>query len=308
MSMEVDLILQSIKSLELFEIFPQGVVVFDLETNGLSPLCDHVIEVAAIKATPSDEGPHWETFHHLVHPERPIGEDTLKVHGITNEMVQDAPAFFEVLPQFLKFSQGLPLLAHNAQFDVGFLAYFMHQKKFPFPKNPVYCGLKFARKAHKKSPNFKLSSLAQFLEVPTGQSHRAMDDTLASLLIWEKGVVAAEASQFAFLLKESFLTDLSQYQDFEFDLDGPLKGLDSFARKKQLIDMKYSGGNHKGKWRPIRPVSLLPMPQGPILYAHCLLSDQYKTFLLKKIKEIKALNAQEMSSRLQEFNKLKSKS
>ena len=53
------------------------------------------------------------------------------------------------------------------------------------------------------------------------------------------------------------------------------------------LEIIYRGGSHKGEWRPIRPVSLLPMPNGNMLYAHCLLSDIYKSFALHKIQDVR---------------------
>ena len=60
-------------------------------------------------------------------------------------------------------------------------------------------------------------------------------------------------------------------------------------RDGELIEIKYNGGSQKNKFRPIRPISLIPRPNGLCLYAHCLQSDLFKFYLLKKIPEVKML-------------------
>ena len=86
-----------------------------------------------------------------------------------------------------------------------------------------------------------------------------------------------------------------------------LIGLISKIEKKQVIDIKYNGGSRRGEFRPIRPISLLPLPEGNVLYAHCLESDVYKSFALKKISEFRELNADELKKRLDQLAKSKKK-
>ena len=67
-------------------------------------------------------------------------------------------------------------------------------------------------------------------------------------------------------------------------------------RDGNLIEIKYNGGSQKNKFRPIRPISVIPRPQGLSLYAHCLQTDLFKFYLLKKIPEIKKLKKEEEES------------
>src|SRR5690606_3617822 len=102
----------------LLRFFPQGLVAFDLEMTGLSPLLDKIIEIAAIKILPDGQ---IESFHTLVNPLIEIPKKTTEFHMITDEMVKDAPTLKRPLKNFIEFYGNLPLVAHNAQFDVGFL-------------------------------------------------------------------------------------------------------------------------------------------------------------------------------------------
>ena len=94
----------------LFKHFPKGIIAFDLETTGLSPTFDHIVEISALKMTQGGE----ETFSTLVHPPIEIPEKVIAIHGITNSMVKDAPEREEVLKNFKDFIGGKALLAHNA--------------------------------------------------------------------------------------------------------------------------------------------------------------------------------------------------
>ena len=93
-------------------------VVFDLETTGFSNRNDAITEIGAIKV---ENGEIVDEFSQLINPERPIPEKIQKLTGITNEMVVDKPKISEVLPKFLDFCKDSILVAHNSDFDTGFV-------------------------------------------------------------------------------------------------------------------------------------------------------------------------------------------
>ena len=98
----------------------QRSVLFDTETTGLDPLTGHrVIEIAALEL--EGDLPTGKHFHRLLHPGRDIPDEVVRIHGITNEHVRDAPRFVEVVEELLVFFGDSPLIAHNAPFDFGFL-------------------------------------------------------------------------------------------------------------------------------------------------------------------------------------------
>jgi DNA polymerase-3 subunit epsilon len=95
-------------------------VLFDTETTGLNPLSgDRVIEIAAIEL--ENDLPTTRVLHRLIHPQRDIPEDAIRIHGITLEHLRDAPRFAEVADEVLAFFGDAKLVAHNAPFDFGFL-------------------------------------------------------------------------------------------------------------------------------------------------------------------------------------------
>ncbi len=285
----------------LLRFFPQGVVAFDVETTGISPLVDRLVELSAYKVTPQGD----EVFDALINPMVEIDPEIVAIHGITNEMVKDAPEAEVVLPKFIDFIGELPLLAHNARFDVGFFLFNTHQLKLETGKNEVYCTLKFARQALSGLSSYKLGSLSEHFNITHSRAHRALDDALACLKIMKLGlenIKGTESKSF----KEARLYQLSDFaRSLSFDLPEHLKILRKKIKFSHVILMKYGGGSLKNKWRPIRPVSLLPMPEGNILYAHCLHSNIYKSFALTKIKEVKETTEEEVSKIMTELKTAK---
>jgi DNA polymerase-3 subunit epsilon len=95
-------------------------IVLDTETTGLNArLGDRIIEIGCVElASRRQTGNH---FHRYLNPEREIEEGALRVHGITNEFLQDKPRFADIAREFLEYVSGAELVIHNAAFDVEFL-------------------------------------------------------------------------------------------------------------------------------------------------------------------------------------------
>ena len=95
-------------------------VLFDTETTGLDPMSgDRVIEIACLELV--RELPTGRHFHALIHPDRDIPEETIRIHGIRLEHLLGRPRFHEIAEEMLDFLGDGPLIAHNAPFDFGFV-------------------------------------------------------------------------------------------------------------------------------------------------------------------------------------------
>ena len=274
-------ILNNIDTSALMAAFPQGIVTIDVETTGLSPVVDKVIELSAVKLTP--EG--LETFDELIDPEIEIPQVTINIHGITQKMIEGKEKIETVLPKFLQFCGDLPLLAHNAKFDVGFLVFDIHKLGLKLPNSPVFCSIKLSRATFKESENHKLGTLATFLNIPLENHHRALDDAFASLLIFNEALKKGSKKSGGYLFNINNFSKLNEYE-----IPKKLQGIDKFLIKQTPIEIRYKGGSHKGKFREIKPVSILPMPTGLVLYAYCELDQMYKSFSLKKIAEYREVD------------------
>lgn len=159
-------------------------VVFDLETTGLnsSPVygnMDRIIEIGAYKVV---GGEIKESFSTFVNPERNLSEEIVKLTGITQEMVKDAPTFEEVMPDFFKFCQGCVLVGHNAiGFDFKFVDYYCSRLGYILDRK-IIDTLHLSQELL-YLPNYKLNTIADRFNV-TFNHHRAIDDALATAKIF----------------------------------------------------------------------------------------------------------------------------
>jgi len=267
-------------------------ISLDLETTGLSPLVDKIIEVAACKINGHGE---IFIFNELVNPEIPIPEITIKIHGIRDTDVTGKPTIEQTLPKFLEFIENLPIVAHNAKFDLGFIIYQANKMRLDQIKqkdqSEVYCSCSLSRHVLKnKVTNHKLGTLAKELNIKLDNHHRAFDDAAAGMSIFAK-----ELEQLLPISEKSTKTlnnaKLFRISDFDVgkDLNLPpnLKLLEESVGNQEPVEIFYTGGNHKNSFRPVKPISLLPLPGGNILYALCLLTNTHKSFAISKIKEVR---------------------
>lgn len=273
----------------LRKYFPEGVVAIDVETTGLSPLIDQVIELSAVKIT--QDG--IEIFSELINPQISIPEHTVAIHGITDSMVANAPEYKTIFPKFFEFSNGLPFIAHNAKFDIGFLVFGSHKLGLELTTGSVYCSCQMAKKCISGVPNHKLSILAEHLGIRLINHHRAFDDAQACLRVYAKSLLRTEEKHRNHVMEESFLFKIDDFRKNQNESithkkikSEIVEQLTKAVVSQEVIQIKYSGGSHKNELRPIKPISLLPLPGGDVLYALCLLSNHHKSFALHKIKEV----------------------
>ena len=155
-------------------------VVFDLETTGFSNRNDAITEIGAIKV---ENGEIIEEFSQLINPERPIPEKIQKLTGITNEMVLDKPTISEVLPKFLDFCKDSILVAHNSDFDTGFVREKSSENNLPYDFDAIDTVI-LSRLLMPDLKNHKLNTIAKELNVSLENHHRAVDDATATAQIF----------------------------------------------------------------------------------------------------------------------------
>jgi DNA polymerase-3 subunit epsilon len=157
-------------------------VAFDLETTGLSPQLDRIVEIGAVK---SIDGKEVARYGVLVNPEMAMPPGAAAVNGITDEMLAGKPTIREVLPEFLKFVGDGVLIAHNASFDLGFVRSSMARQGLGQLANDYVDTRVMAQKAYPGRPNYKLQSLATDLGVKALEAHRAVDDARVCLEVFQ---------------------------------------------------------------------------------------------------------------------------
>ena len=163
-------------------------VVFDIETTGLSVHNCMITEIGAVKIK---DGKVLERFNTFVNPECTIPEEIVKLTGITDEMVADAPKYPEALRNFFEFignndetKTHKPLLiAHNANFDIGFIRHFAKLAGLPF-ENPYLDTVAVSKFINPELKNHKLDTIAEAYELGEFNHHRACDDAEMLAMIY----------------------------------------------------------------------------------------------------------------------------
>jgi len=157
-----------------------GFVVFDIETTGLYAAKDRITEIGAVKV---ENGRIADRFSTFVNPGIPIPEFITRLTGINDAMVADAPDTERALENFLQFVGDLPVVAHNASFDTGFIRHYARQYGKQFD-NMIIDTLQFSRRLFPELNKHKLDVVAKHLGIKLENHHRAVDDAQATAEIF----------------------------------------------------------------------------------------------------------------------------
>lgn len=148
--------------------------ILDIETTGLSFRTGKITELGAVIYK---NGEIIEQFEEFVNPEMPIPAEVVEVTHITDEMVKDAPTIEEMLPKFLEFIGDSVIVAHNADFDVGFIKY--NAEKLGYKLENTYIDtLRLAKALFPDYKKYKLGIIAEKLGIKVEVAHRALDDVI----------------------------------------------------------------------------------------------------------------------------------
>ena len=157
------------------------IVCFDIETTGLDSRRDVITEIGAVVL---EDGKITDTFNTFADPGRPLSPEIVQLTGITDQMLEGAPSQEEAIRAFLAFAAGRPLAAHNAEFDMGFIAEGCRRYQIPFEATSLDT-LILAQNLLPELGKYKLDVVAAHLNLPAFQHHRASDDaaTVAYMLL-----------------------------------------------------------------------------------------------------------------------------
>ena len=157
-------------------------VAFDIETTGLNAMNDRMTEIGAVIFSGGEIKAEFNTF---VNPQRHIPPDITQLTGIRDSDVADAPLEKEAMEMFLKFAGDRPLVAHNAHFDVGFMAAASNRCGLKF--SPVFLDtLALAQALLPELKRFKLDIVSNHLNLPQFNHHRASDDAMVVARMMDK--------------------------------------------------------------------------------------------------------------------------
>ena len=177
--------------------FSDEIVCFDIETTGLKVTQEAITEIGAVRLR---NGEIVETFQTFVDPERRLTPEIIGLTGITDEMLRGAPKLKDALTAFLAFAGNAPLAAHNAEFDISFIRAGCRKCSIPF--EPTYIDtLILAQNLLPGLGKYKLDIVAEHLQLPQFNHHRASDDAVP---------VAQMLTKFFPMLEERGVTRLQQ--------------------------------------------------------------------------------------------------
>ncbi len=167
-------------------------VVFDTETTGLQPMAgDQIVSIAGVRIV-NGRILTGESFNRIVHPGRPIPPESIKFHGITDDMVQDKPPVTVVLPQFKEFCADAVLVGHNVAFDLKFMR--MREKECGVAfDNPALDTMLMSSWVDENTRNQSLDSIAERYGIQITDRHSALGDALTTAAVLLKLIDALEA-------------------------------------------------------------------------------------------------------------------
>ena len=265
--------------------FDDEFVAFDLETTGLSAEKDTIIEIGAVIMQRGKEIRRYQTF---VDPGCKLEPKIVELTGITDDMLRDAPRIEEVLPEFLDFVGGRPLIAHNAKFDTGFVRNACQKQGLKYELTALDT-LPLSQQLMPQLNKFKLDVVAKALSLPNFNHHRAADDAMTCGLVFykllpmleEKGVTDLQGINTVLMKQRSKGVIFSvPYPNHIILLAKNQLGLRNLYHLISLSNLEYF------KKRPRIPKSeLMELREGLIVGSACEAGELFQAILAHKSDE-----------------------
>ena len=258
--------------------------VFDLETTGINPRTGHrVVEIGILT---SDGLKIQERYEALVNPGRRIPPQASEVNNIFDDMVEGAPSFAQLLPKIDSLFRGRALVAHNASFDIGFLAVEYHLAREKFTPGPILDTVKLARNQH-NFPNNKLATICECLGIENSDAHRALADVEATFTVFRWLADKLDNT------REPTVQDWINAQGGEMRPPGDFQHnlprgtpLATAIENGLALRISYCDKNGYATERVVEPL----LCNGDFLVAHCQLRNEQRTFRIDRIESMDTLS------------------
>ncbi|PRY11946.1 DNA polymerase-3 subunit epsilon [Pontibacter ummariensis] len=156
--------------------------IIDIETTGGQPAQDKITEIAIFIHDGQQVVDQYST---LINPQRPIPYFISQLTGITDEMVQDAPKFYEVAKEIVEFTEGKVFVAHNVRFDYSFIKKEFADLGFTYQRKTL-CTVRLSRALIPGLPSYSLGKLCKSIDIDLQQRHRAIGDAEATAKLFDK--------------------------------------------------------------------------------------------------------------------------
>ena len=265
----------------------QVFVAFDIETTGLLPGVDRIVELAGV-AFQADAV--LSTFQQLVDPGIPMPPEAGRVNGITDDMVKGMPTISETLPGFLAFLRRGTPVAHNAVFDVSFLWGEMEAADIAAPAGPVLDTRGLAKQAFPGRYSYSLGNLVRDMGLTVDGAHRALADAQACRLLFALciGRLGQETTP--------GMEELSRMSGapLDFGPHAPRQArtavvLEQALRNGSTVEIAYRSAGGERTQRRIRPLSWGRVGGGVAVVAFCMMRNDKRTFRIDSILEVRSV-------------------
>lgn len=259
--------------------------ILDVETTGLNPhFGDRICEIAVLHC---EGGRELGRFHSLVNPGRAISPGAFAVNRIRDEDLIDAPVFGDISALVLEMLGDSVIVAHNAPFDLGFLASELNISRLPFVDNLVIDTLALARRCY-SFPSNSLHNVASFLGIETWGQHRALEDVLATREVLARFLVdLADRGVYT-------LGDLIEAQGGQVSLhvqEGMIAlppQIEEALRAEGRLELRYVSAMGEETRRVVSPLQVTRYAGYLYLIAFCYLRNEQRTFRLDRIIEMRS--------------------
>jgi DNA polymerase III epsilon subunit family exonuclease len=262
-------------------------VAFDVETTGLHAICDHIVEVGAVRFGFGGLG---ETFESLVNPGVPIPRDATALHGITDGDVAGAPPFADVCPDLIRFLGEGIVVAHNAPFDASFLLSECDRAGVPAPPLLALDSCALARAAFPALASYSLDSLVGALSLGRSRGHRALPDAIAAADLFLRALEALgvrDASGLPALHERAGppLPLRSLGFDPVCELPAEYAPITDALAGNTPLTIVYQDRFGNTSRRVVRPLRVVSIQGYLMMEAHCLLRGGTRCFRLDRVRE-----------------------
>ena len=159
-------------------LYENNFTIVDVETTGGSPFFNRVIEIGLLRV---EKGEVVEEYQSLINPQMPLPEYITKITGLTDEDLIDAPLFEHVAEEVLAKFEGNIFVAHNSQFDYGFLQEEFRRLGYGFTV-PQLCTVRLSRALYKEYKHHNLTAIIERYNFECESRHRAFDD---AKVLWD---------------------------------------------------------------------------------------------------------------------------
>jgi DNA polymerase III epsilon subunit family exonuclease len=250
----------------------------DLETTGVNPAFDKIVEIGAVRFRIDGGSICYQT---LVNPGVHIPPNVIRIHGITDSMVSDAPSLEDVRDAFCSFIEGTVLVIQNPGFDLSFIDRAFRISNMERPELNALDTVRLAKKHFTDLPNHKLPTLASHLGLEL-VSHRALDDAIACMAVF------CETLKGFGLTGESAFSDLIKIHG---DLVRPGMVSESSAGTEvwrkicigEEVTIRYTDSDGIVTTRQILPKEFLTYGKNNYILAHCFLRGSERCFMTSRI-------------------------